>query len=272
MLPIMKSFLIPYLTLGVAFAYLLTCPPVWSQPARSTAISSSISQPEEPPEETFDLDFSGGNPEALLNALESIMSERPNVVVAPQVKDVELPAMNLRSVALHDVFNALNTILQSRGREARFVQPRGSRVWILVGPAEREQAASDQARSSFQARLAAAQKKSQSEDNRQPDLATRVYSLGQYLETYSIADITTAIETAWGLVPQETASEFKFHKDTQLLIVRGTKTQLDILENVLRELTTGIRFEASKDAKQVREPSGSQSSPVTKGQSDNGKE
>lgn len=263
----MKSSILHYLTLGVAFTCLLACTSVLGQAVVSAPNSRNVN----PPKETFDLDFPGGTPEALLNALESVMSERPNVIVAPQVEDVELPAMNVRSVALHDVFNALNVIFQNRGREAVFHQPRGSTIWILRGPVEDEQQFSAaQERISYQDRVRAI-RASQSA-SQQTSRETRVYFLGVYLETYSIADITTAIETAWGLVPEEETSQFKFHKDTQLLIVRGTQSQLNILENVLSELQSGVKLKQMKDRQALGNRSAPEPSSAADAKNDSPKE
>ena len=70
----------------------------------------------------------------------------------------------------------------------------------------------------------------------EPPKATRVFPLGNYLENYRIEDITTAIQTAWEMMPEKTAGELKFHKDTRLLIAVGSPEQLNLIQEILGSL------------------------------------
>ena len=85
-----------------------------------------------------------------------------------------------------------------------------------------------------------------------PPKVVRFYQLAPYLEPdrYTVDDITTAIQTGWRMLGDESPPELNFHKDTKLLIAFGTEPQLRIIEDVLSQLsprptTTPLRQQAA---------------------------
>jgi hypothetical protein len=70
-----------------------------------------------------------------------------------------------------------------------------------------------------------------------PDpIACRYYQLEPYLETYSIDDITTAIQTGWRMLGEKDVPELSFHKETKLLIAVGNPDELALIGDVLMQL------------------------------------
>jgi hypothetical protein len=70
-----------------------------------------------------------------------------------------------------------------------------------------------------------------------PDpIACRYYQLEPYLNTYSIDDITTAIQTGWRMLGVKEVPELSFHKETKLLIAVGDPGGLALIDDVLKQL------------------------------------
>src|SRR4029079_7426843 len=69
---------------------------------------------------------------------------------------------------------------------------------------------------------------------------SQVFQLQPYLAKYKVEDITTAIQTAWEMLGDEKSAKLKYHKDTSLLIVVGSQTQLAAISQVLQALTRGM--------------------------------
>lgn len=73
-------------------------------------------------------------------------------------------------------------------------------------------------------------------ENPPPEKYCRFYQLADYLDNYKIEDITTAIKTGWNLLGVQSPAEMKFHPETKLLIAVGPSDQLEVIENVIRQL------------------------------------
>jgi hypothetical protein len=68
----------------------------------------------------------------------------------------------------------------------------------------------------------------------------RFFQLGPYLQAgVKVEDITTAIETAWKMLGENTAPKIKFHQDTKLLIAVGQVERLMVIDEVLEKLPGG---------------------------------
>lgn len=63
----------------------------------------------------------------------------------------------------------------------------------------------------------------------------------------SIESLLTAIDTAIGMSAEsdEAAPLVKYHKDTGLLMIRGTKRQVEVARSVIHELSQGLKQEAA---------------------------
>ena len=65
----------------------------------------------------------------------------------------------------------------------------------------------------------------------------RIYHLAPYLETYKVEDITTAIQTGWKMLGEKDPPTVSYHKDTKLLITVGEAYKLQLIDEVLRQLS-----------------------------------
>jgi hypothetical protein len=65
--------------------------------------------------------------------------------------------------------------------------------------------------------------------------ACRFWQLAPYLETYTVDDITTAIQTGFKMLG-DSPPEINFHKDTKLLIAVGQESKLALIDAVLQQL------------------------------------
>ena len=70
---------------------------------------------------------------------------------------------------------------------------------------------------------------------------TRVFFVGNLLKKFKIEDVTTALETVWQMSSKAKA-DLKYHQDTQLLIVRADRAQLDMTTAVLTQLREALDF------------------------------
>src|SRR5438552_18785754 len=56
----------------------------------------------------FDLSFAGGTPQKLVSEMEKAGGLKLNVLIPPELADARMPPMELRSVTVQDVFDALD--------------------------------------------------------------------------------------------------------------------------------------------------------------------
>src|SRR5262249_12310683 len=70
-----------------------------------------------------------------------------------------------------------------------------------------------------------------------PQKVCRFYSLAPYLDRgATVDDITTAIETGWKMLGDESPAAIRFHKDTKLLIAVAEPSKLEIIDAVLKAI------------------------------------
>jgi hypothetical protein len=159
----------------------------------------------EPAPQTLDFSFPGGTMAQFVTAVNKAVAahwrdgEKPNLIVPAASSSVELPPMELRRVDL-------KTLVEAAGR----LLPRGP-VWVPVG------------KSTWVLQIMP--------DRRE----TRVFYVGHLLTKFKVDDISTALTTTWDM-GGESKPDLKYHKDTQLLIVRADKAQLEVAQNVLAQL------------------------------------
>ncbi len=165
---------------------------------------------------TFDFDFPGGVPQDLVTAIEKSSGEQLNVIIPPQLSQIQIPPLKFHSVSVSSIFMALSVASRSlsEGRAMygfHLVDNSTPGVWIFTVD-----------------KLAEA---------KQPKVC-RYYQLGPYLDelNYKIDDITTAIQTGWKMMGDQNPPELKFHKDTKLLIAVGEPMQLEVIDSVIKEL------------------------------------
>jgi hypothetical protein len=184
----------------------------------SGTVFITTGEPAQPKLQRFDLNFlRGGPPEALVAAIEKVTGKPLNAIVPSQDRNVQIPPMKLTNVTVPELFEALRMasmkeeMLPGRNFQSSYgFETKGQgedAVWCfhsvkpLTGP--------DQC---------------------------RFFQLAEYLDNFTIEDITTAIQTGWDLLGVKPTPRLKFHPETKLLITVGQSQQLQTIEDVLSAL------------------------------------
>ncbi|HTL55889.1 MAG TPA: hypothetical protein VL361_09425 [Candidatus Limnocylindrales bacterium] len=165
----------------------------------------------------FDLDFRGGTPRDLISAIEKTTSKPLNVIIQKDDESIELPAMRFKSVTVPDLFNAISMASQRQ-------ELVGGTILNTYYSFE-TQGHGEDAIFYFKANKP-----------RPVQEFCKFYQLGEYLQNYSIEDITTAIQTGWKMLGVKSTPQLKFHPETKLLIAVGPVDQLRTINDVLQEL------------------------------------
>jgi hypothetical protein len=223
-------------TMFFCVASLFLFPFAWAQnpPAEANVPAvnprgTPVSQAAEtyPSAAVFDLNFPGGGPKALAAAIQEASGKPLNVIIQKEYEDVEIPPMKFTRVTVPALFEALryssqHTIHAPNGMpNGNFVssygfvsrKPDENAVWWFSceRPPKPEEA-----------------KK-----------YCQFYQLDELLISYSIEDITTAIQTGWKMLGVSPTPELKFHSETKLLIAVGQAEHLQTITSVLNALRRG---------------------------------
>ncbi|MBN8247279.1 MAG: hypothetical protein J0L84_07530 [Verrucomicrobia bacterium] len=187
-----------------------------------------------PPTDTirFDLDFPGGTVVEFVEAVSKARGTLVNVLIPEELKLVMIPEMKMSQVDARSLLQATSTALARTKRRAQSVpggstfyerqsvgytfQPVAEGVWTFATVGD-------------------------SDDERPAAQSVVFFSLEPYLGQYSIDDIITVIEAGNQLRPNTKPLSLKFHKETQLLVVRGTPEDLNIVKGALSELRPGVK-------------------------------
>jgi hypothetical protein len=157
----------------------------------------------------YNLDFPGGSPEELIEQMTKASGTRPNVIIPSFGAEVQLPKFKLQNVNSGQVFSALNLVSDDRG--LRWIgegpQDGAHRVWTLIKATPKPKAETCQ-----------------------------VVFIGHLLTAFQLDDINAAIRTAWEMSGKTSGPSLKFHKETKLLIAKGTEDELKLAMEVLKAL------------------------------------
>jgi len=188
-----------------------------AQPGVMSYNITTVGGPDNPKLQGFDLNFPGGSPEALVAAIEKATRKPLNAIVPSEERNVQLLPMKLTNVTVPELFEALRMasvkedMLPGRNFQSSYgFETKGQgedAVWCFhsVKPLTGH----DQC---------------------------RFFQLAQYLENFTIEDITTAIQIGWDLLGVKPTPRLKFHPETKLLIAVGQHEQLQTIEDVLSQL------------------------------------
>jgi hypothetical protein len=197
----------------------------------------------------FDLDFHGGTPKQLVDAVEKAMSKPLNTVIPEEYANTQLPALSVKSVNVAQLFDALRRITTKDERSAwtdyinvnREPQT-GSPVtfyysWVFHSSFETEGTPTDSSIWCFRCETPAIQ--------HDPTIC-RFYQLAPYLGAdYKVEDITTAIETGWKMLGVTSPPKMSYHKETKVLIAVGEADKLKTIDDVLKQLPTAPKEKSS---------------------------
>lgn len=78
------------------------------------------------------------------------------------------------------------------------------------------------------------------------------FNVGDLLTTYTIDDVTTAIDAAWTLQEASPKSQLFFHNDTSILLAKGSVTELNAVTAVLEKLRDGQEYQVEIQEKERR--------------------
>ena len=188
----------------------------------------------------FDLNFPGGTPKELVEAIEKSSGKPLNAIIPDELAKMRLPALKMNGVTAPQLFDALSAATSKTetysyqvgfGRPPQQGQQVSSYGFRTYGPR------GDDAIWHFYY-----DKPNPPQVPPEPKTC-RFYQLGPYLDNYKIEDITTAIETGWKMLGETDRPEIKFHKDTKLLIAVGEPSRLVLIESVLSQLNQGKSLE-----------------------------
>ncbi len=187
----------------------------------------------------FDLDFPGGTPGALVEAIQKSSGRPLNVIIPSEFRNTDLPALKMKAVTVPELFQALQ--MASLRTEPMITgtrtDPTGNRINTVTyqntGYGFRAPPLTDLEHPIWYFYVA---RPGEAKLVEPPPKVCRFYWLGAYLEKYSIDDITTAIQTGWKMLGDPAPPTMNFHKDTRLLIAVGEADKLRVIDSVLAEL------------------------------------
>ena len=203
--------------------------------------SPSPSVPQPPPLTRFSLDFPGGNPGQLVQAIESASGKRLNAIIPDQFADTKLPPLKMTGVTAAELFTALElATLKSEAVTTGSSAPYGPPSYQVAktmsgfrtpGPGR----PSDDAIWYFYVEKPALPPLTQAR-------ICRFWSLAPYLEQgTTVDDITTAVQTGWKMLGEKSTPDVSFHKDTKLLIAVGEPARLALVDDMLAALLTTVK-------------------------------
>jgi hypothetical protein len=214
-----------YLAFGLLVVGLM---PALGQP---TATASALTK--------FNLDFPGGSPAQLVNAIEKAMGKPLNAIIPTEDADVPLPALKMNNVDAPQLFQTLQAAsvktvayVTSSGNGFAYGLPSQSysEMTTSYGFKNAGNTPTDDTIWYFYAQKPSLPPLIKNND-------CRFYSLALYLERgYTVDDITTAIQTGWKMQGDTSPPEISFHKETKLLIAVGEPDKLEVIDNVLKAL------------------------------------
>jgi len=228
-----SSFLL--LTLA-ASAFGQSLPPTTTPEKVSPLVIQEHAATPSPQVSRVDLDFKGGPPAALVDAISKSVGKQVNVIVDEDDAQVRLPPIHVRNATVADIFSALANATMREvtvpvGRDS--YQTRQVRSQFMP---TNSGGVSDETVWSFVSNEPET-KQAQFNFAKSPKRALRHFQLGNYLsDKLSVEDITTAIRTGWELLGVKEQPELKFHKETGILIAAGDPDLLEQIPMVLQQL------------------------------------
>lgn len=192
----------------------------------------------------FDMDFPGGTPRDLVKAIDKAPlkgfnafggganGQSLNVIIPDDCANVKIPAISVKNVTVPQLFEAVTPATQETHREYSGFYPGGSKFVVKAYGFRTIGAPNENSIWYFY--------RDKLPDETPPPVC-RFYQLSPYIEAgYKVEDITTAIETAWGMLDTHPRPEIKYHKDTKLLIAVGATDKLRMIDDALEQLSKAI--------------------------------
>jgi len=191
---------------------------------------------DQPPGLTkFDLDFRGGSPVDLVNAIEKATGKPLNVIIRPEDARENLPPLKMNDVSVLQLFAALEATSRNIVTIRRTSFPPSYSDWSTgYGFKTADNPITDSSIWYFHVERASLPPIIPTES------VTRFYSLDPYLNRgFTVDDITTAIQTGWKMSGVSPTPQLRYHKETKMLIAFGEPDKLAMIDDVLRTLPAG---------------------------------
>jgi hypothetical protein len=163
----------------------------------------------------------------LPEVLDRALGRQINLIVPPDSSHIMLPPLKLHQVTIPELFEALEIASTPAGTNDPLYtfQATVGNVWVFKTLNPTPQAAAS------------------------PATVSQVFPLEPYLNTLTVEDITTAIQTVAELaVGAEGRPNLKYHEETKLLIASGSPSALRPIESVLTALSTSVQSRKEKSA------------------------
>ena len=211
-----------------------TAPAVPAVPQPGTTDTRTIPgrRAQAEPQPQFDIDFPGGTPQQLIDAIEKQSGIHVNAVIPNEHASYIIPALKMNGVILNDLFLAMKaaTVKSVKVLTGAFYTDTTGRL--------REAYQGGTETAGFQnVGLVWYFKWDRPQGPLDSKLKLcRYYQLGPYLTGRKVEDITTAVQTGWKMLGETNLPELKFHQETAMLIAVGEENQLKLIDNVLEQL------------------------------------
>jgi hypothetical protein len=185
----------------------------------------------------FDLDFPGGTPSELVEAIRKEI-ETLNAIIPEKDRADRIPAFKVKGVTVPELFRALKsasmrTVTHQTGVVDYGGAPGNRRSILQQTPTQ----------SGFETFGAPTREAvwyySASNEPKLQATVCRFYQLAPYLGTYKVEDITTAVQAGWKMLGEKDTPQLNYHEDTKLLIAVGSPDKLEMIDAALLELTKG---------------------------------
>ncbi|HUA38385.1 MAG TPA: hypothetical protein VMA35_08355 [Candidatus Sulfopaludibacter sp.] len=180
----------------------------------------------------FNLDFRGGSPVDLVNAIEKATGKPLNTIIPTEDADIQLPPLKMNDVVTPQLFAAL----EAASRKTVAVQNAAfgntySQITTDYGFQTSDSPVTDSSIWYFHADKPTLPPVVSNEK------ICRFYNLDPFLNRgFTVDDITTAIQTGWKMAGISPAPELNYHKETRLLIAFGEPGELQTIQDVLNWL------------------------------------
>lgn len=208
------------------------------------ALTATLRAQEEPPAEPaapmapiVSIDFPGGTLQGFIAQIQQI-DDKVNIVVSEMASDITLPALTLRDATVESALRAVGNIVSAdydvavktergkTGLPVHAVMVR-SRQRIVTGTATTNVAAAENA----------------------PRQVVQVFSIRTITEALPneprdlVMDAKTllsAIDTGLGIDPDSPQAKIRYHKESGMLFVRGTPTQIHLIGETLQSISRDL--------------------------------
>lgn len=187
----------------------------------------------------FDLNFSGGTPRNLVDAIEKATGKPLNVVIPKENADLKIPAISVKNVTVAQLFEVLkdNSVYHKRS------------VWRAFSDSTHQETLSNPITYYEREVTCGFQTSGVPNDNSiwylysdgdvvqaEPQVC-RFFLLTPYLNAgYTVEDITTTVKKGWKMLGAAQPPEIDYNKDTKVLVAVGEIDKVDLIGDLLNQL------------------------------------